>query len=66
MIKYMIFFSKFSFVAPNKYNRSLKFSNAFYEFHKHPSINELSKKYAILDLWGIFFHRFGKAVNAEP
>ena len=24
------------------------------------------KKSAILDFWGIFFHRFGIAVNAEP
>ena len=50
-----------------KWNHSLKFWNAFFQFHKRSTkkINYFQKS-AIRDLLGTFFHRFGMAVNAEP
>ena len=51
----------------NKYNRSLKFWNTFFEFHKRSTkkwIISKNPQYSIM--CGIFFHRFGVGVNTEP
>ena len=44
----------------------LNFPMRFVSFTSTLSKMKYFKKSALLALWGIVFHRFGKAVNAEP